>query len=79
MAIVTLALQASLTAQLGAVPPMLATAISSLTAQQRDDFVTAWVNAPIARRAEPPAQWMLREEDRAAFAKFQTAINLGTS
>jgi hypothetical protein len=78
MAIVTQALQAALTDRFGEVPTNLATAISSLTAAQRDAFTWAWMNASDEQRQRPADQWVLREEDRDAFTRFQNHMNEAT-
>ena len=75
MAILTKALEALLLDRLGEVPPTLTTAVSSLTAAQRDGFVRAWLNAPAEQHQQPAEAWALREDDRAAFTTFQSRMN----
>ncbi|WIB12906.1 hypothetical protein [Curtobacterium sp. MCPF17_052] len=71
MAIVTQALQAALTDRFGEVPTNLATAISSLSAAQRDQFTWAWMYASDTQRQRPADEWVLREEDREDFEAFR--------
>lgn len=77
MAGLTIALTDALIDRLGEVPAALPTAISSLTARQRDSFVWAWLNATDEQRQRPADQWVLPEDDRLAFTVFQTRMNQG--
>lgn len=76
MATLTIALTAMLNERLSEVPAGLTAAVSSLTAAQRDAFVMAWINASEEQRQRPATEWVLTEDDRAAFTKFQTAMNI---
>lgn len=78
MAIVTIKLAAALNDSMGGVPDGLATAIRPLLAAQRDEFVAAWNNASDEARRRPAEQWVLREEDRDVFTRFQAAMLAGT-
>lgn len=75
MAVLTIALTATLNERLGEIPAGLTTAISSLTAAQRDSFVMAWINASPEQRTRPATAWVLTEDDCAAFTTFQTNMN----
>lgn len=77
MAILTQALEALLLDRLGEIPPTLVTAISSLTAEQRDGFVRAWINSTDEQHHQPAEAWALREDDRPDFQRFADHMNEG--
>lgn len=74
MAIITQALEAALTDRFGEVPTNLATAVSGLSAAQRDQFTWAWVYASDEQRQRSAGGWVLREEDREDFEAFRVQM-----
>jgi hypothetical protein len=78
MAILTQAWTADLIDRLGEVPANVTTAISALTAAQRDDFLRAWINSTDEQHQRAADQWVLREDDREDFQRFADHMNEGT-
>ncbi|MDP4333562.1 hypothetical protein Q7F20_09275 [Curtobacterium sp. A7_M15] len=56
--------------KLGFIPAGLSTAISALTADQRDRYVLAYIYASEEQRQQPAEAWMIREDDQEPFAAF---------
>ena len=75
MAIVSKAFEALVTSTLGFLPLGIGSAISTLSADERDRFTVAWLNASDAQREAPATAWIIPEEDRPDFEKFRLSMN----